>query len=476
MRPSAGSIATVGRAGSTRTATQTAGAPQSTSLRTVWASAPRPTRLFALLMPLVLLAVYLQSPVISSLDSAFTLRTAASLALTHDFALNEYLPASAVPSHYQLEVGEKDRVLERYPQLTALAVAPGLWVLAKAGIDVQASVVNPTHGLPLERTAASLLTLAAVLLFGVFVARLSGRLDVAVVGSLVLALGSSFWSSSSRGLWSHSPSALTLLLCVLFMTLRPSPRNVALIGAAAGLSYIARPSNLPVVLVVGLWLLVRRPRLLHWAMLGGALPLALFVYHSVEVVGTVVPDYYRPGGVAGLRMPDLEALAGPLVSPSRGLFVFTPWLLLLPWGAWRWWQDGWPRDVLLAVLALAGAQWVIISSCTCGWWGGYSYGPRLFTDVVPLLLLLVLVPAVAPLVSLHGRPTAGPLRAVGAAIGLVLVSASVFLHGLGAASYAAAEWNPARGVNLSTDPLWSLRHPQFLAPWQTMPSRPLAGP
>ncbi len=80
--------------------------------------------------------------------------------------------------------------------------------------------------------------------------------------------------------------------------------------------------------------------------------------------------------------------AGTLFSPNRGLLVYTPWVglalatlpfcvrRLAPWPVVRW---------LLWALVPFG---LMVSKYTV-WWGGHCYGPRYWTDVMPLLAIVL---------------------------------------------------------------------------------------
>ena len=82
-----------------------------------------------------------------------------------------------------------------------------------------------------------------------------------------------------------------------------------------------------------------------------------------------------------------DSWVATLFSPGRGLFVFSPVLLvivLLILVLWRHLNFKWTAVVGLAVIA---AHWRVIASFR-SWWGGASFGSRLFTDVLPWFFLL----------------------------------------------------------------------------------------
>jgi hypothetical protein len=84
----------------------------------------------------------------------------------------------------------------------------------------------------------------------------------------------------------------------------------------------------------------------------------------------------------------LGGLLGTLLSPSRGLFVFVPWAAvavgLAPWTARRLREH---PPLSWAVLGLG--PFAAMLAAYSVWWGGFCYGPRYWTDAVPLLAILL---------------------------------------------------------------------------------------
>src|SRR5262249_41557538 len=148
-----------------------------------------------------------------------------------------------------------------------------------------------------------------------------------------------------------------------------------------------------------------------------------------------------------------EGLAGLLVSPSRGLLVYSPVLLFALGGAVL--AFGERVAPLLRWLAGAAGASVLMLAGFSVWWGGHSFGPRLLADVLPILALLLL--PVWP--RLQGSR---PLRAVF----LVLLGLSVGVQVVGAfyhPSSRSLDWNTSpRDVDEAHDRLWDWTDPQIL--------------
>ena len=84
-------------------------------------------------------------------------------------------------------------------------------------------------------------------------------------------------------------------------------------------------------------------------------------------------------------------LPGLLISPSRGLLIFSPVFLFAAAGIYLWFREGrkWHPEIYGTCLLVAAVHLVVIARWR-GWPGGYNYGPRLLTDVVPCLVILMI--------------------------------------------------------------------------------------
>ncbi len=293
------------------------------------------------------------------------------------------------------------------------------------------------------KIAAAIVTAASVALFYVVARRLRAPPGAAILTSLAYALGSQAWSTSSQALWQHGPGvAVTLLavLCGLARLERPTVRAALAFGALCGLAVAIRVTNVCVVLPMVVWQLwARRPGRLALLIAGGAVGAALLTFNLVA--------FGDPrGGYATVAMPfgsPLRGLAGVLFSPARGLLVYFPLALLALWALARRRSVA---DVDGSTLALAAGcllQLALIASWG-NWWGGVSWGPRLLTEIQPLLLLLTL-----PLLAAGAR--------VWTIVFVVFGAWSAALQGVGALLYTGS-WNswPA-GIDESPRRLWDWR-------------------
>jgi hypothetical protein len=164
------------------------------------------------------------------------------------------------------------------------------------------------------------------------------------------------------------------------------------------------------VLVFAAVLWITRPRALVPFVAGGLIPLAVLIwYHTVVFGGPTITAYrsmnprIAPGDGNLLRVPEMSTIATLTVSPYRGIFFYSPVLLLAAVGAWsarRRSQKALPaqrqsghgdyqRVMIWTGIAIFGL-WFLFNACYYIWWGGWTAGSRY---IVPGLVLLA--PAIA---------------------------------------------------------------------------------
>jgi hypothetical protein len=297
-------------------------------------------------------------------------------------------------------------------------------------------------------TAAAWVAASAVLFF-----LLSRRLvpSAAALATVLFAFGTCLWSVASQSLWMHGPA--TFWVCGALLLLLPPEgtpldcRRAALAALCLGLAVLTRPSSAFFPLATGaLWLLQRRWRLLFALGVGGLGPLALHVALNFALYGNAVLGGYDAS--EWNRQPPLWlSLGGLLIAPSRGLFVYSPALLLAPLGliAAR-------RQPLLVAWAGAAAMTALFYARWDEWGGGWCFGPRFFCEALPILCLLF---------ALAYETLLGAWRRRAAEL---LVALSVAVHLVGVFGYHGyAAWQERHSAHDHGRSLFALRDTQIEA-------------
>ena len=97
---------------------------------------------------------------------------------------------------------------------------------------------------------------------------------------------------------------------------------------------------------------------------------------------------YQDGVVNYLHPLSLEAILGLFVSPSRGLLIYSPFFIFVPIGYWRARAESRSRFYFFSLLVTIGG--VLVLSMWQNWDGGWGYGTRMLTDLLPYAALLLI--------------------------------------------------------------------------------------
>ena len=342
-----------------------------------------------------------------------------------------------------------------YPVGAALLAIPFYLPSALGHVDPQSSLVEDLEKL----SAAVIVALSAVVLY-LALRRLTSRSGSLLVTALY-ALGTSSLSESSQALWQHGASQLALT-AALYCLVRGRTEGgwVAFAGFPLAFAVISRPTDVLLALPLGIYVLVHHRRHV-WGFLLGALAPGFFQlwYNAVYFGDPFRVQFFftlstavrgLPLGAEAWSTPFWKGLAGILLSPGRGLFIYSPVFLLSVLGiglAWR--RNG---DLLLRYASPGVFLTIVVYSKWGNWWGGASYGPRLLADLSPVLALC-LYPVSAMLRS---------RRALKAAL-IILAAWSVGAHSIGA-FVDDRSWNGSAEGDYFLGRLWSWTDNQLVNP------------
>jgi hypothetical protein len=354
-------------------------------------------------------------------------------------------------------------VRSAYPLLPALIAAMPATALHRTGIVDMDAPLAPN--LIAAMTASGLTAMACALLL--LALRRIVSLAAAVATSAALGLGTNYWAVVSQTLWQHETVAFGLAL-TLWAWLREdsaiSPRLLAAGGVGLAMAGAARPQTVPMILAMIGWIAVRA------GTRRSTIPAAIVAAAGALVVATNLRWFGHPLGAAPLleaihpavhgvtgsigERPWIGAL-GLLVSPSRGLVVLSPIVLIALSGigtACRSNRTGWLVAGIIGQFAAYAAYSV--------WWAGHTFGPRYMIDLLPLL---------APIAATGWERVRG-VRAWRVAAG-VLLAWSVGVAGLGAFVYPNEAWNTRPDeVDRHHERLWEVRDSQIPRALRSAPS------
>lgn len=389
----------------------------------------------------------------TSTDSRWTIPTALSILDRHSARLDHFAPLIEQDKFYAIDCVKDSTVIRPlhslaqcagghlynfYPIGVAVLAVPEVYVIRKLAAVANATpwisgmVKNPYRRRLLEGDLVYTHPLVEVLIASFWIA-------LATVMTYLLA----------RRLLNPVRS-VALALLFAFCTPAWSTASRALAGFSLAFAIVVRPTNVIVFAAVLAYLLLRRSPGLPLFLAAAAPVFLAFAAWSYSVYGFPVAPYYWPHrpGSNSLELSENfpVALAGNLISPGRGLFVFVPVFLLASIGMFQTSLDAaYVRLRPFLVAALIG-HWVLISSFR-DWWAGFSFGPRYFSDVTPLFVFFLL-----PLLVSRGKALAADRRTKSRlALFGVLALMSFAIQYRGANRQAAFDWNRTP-VNIDQNP------------------------
>lgn len=310
------------------------------------------------------------------------------------------------------------------------------------------------------RLAALLMAVFSIVLLRVS-RRFLGSIE-SVLFTLCVVFTTQVWTTASRALWSHTWAILLVIIVVDILTLpqdRSTKMRPVVLGCLTSMAYFTRPTMAIAIAVVFLFLFVEYRKDVAPYVATITVCVAAFMAFSWTYYGSPLPAYFRASrlSVAGV----VEAALGCLFSPSRGLLVFLPYLILVVYLLVRYWSYLESRG-LVFVSGIAVIAHIVVVSMFPHWWGGHGYGPRLLTDAIPWVSVVCLLSVKAWLCGVSVFPRR---RICETGILVLLLVLSLTLNSPGALSEATNRWN-REPTDIDEDParLWDWRDPQFLAP------------
>ena len=301
--------------------------------------------------------------------------------------------------------------------------------------------------------AAIVEILATLVLWSVL--RRFGTARWSLILVLLYFLATSVRTVASQALWQHSGVHLAVA-SALWLVLReeavPLSRDLAA-GLVLGLGSVVRQTTA----LVALGLHGFRPTRLLAVLLGAAIGVAPLLAYNDLAFGSPLEQGY---GIKTFATPIQTGLYGLLASPSRGLLVYTPYVifaLLALLKAWRW-----PGEVAgrLRGLSLAWVVALLLYAMYSEWWGGRVFGSRFLDDFAPVLFVAL---AWGTSVGMLGSRLARVVFGLMAAWSFVLFQAAAFLYD--------KSWDTLP-VNVNDDPskLFNWADPQWLAVLRLVPT------
>lgn len=398
------------------------------------------------------------------------------LVLNHSFStdgwIEPYLSRPKGPSGIYFASRVNGHWVSNLPVATPVALVPlylvpGWWLAGHPCGDVTGAAVRAALVNIMEKLSASLIAALSVSVLYLALLRVASP-SLSLTFSAIYGLASSTWSIDSQALWQHGLSELAFALLLWTLLGENHGRRGALeAGFCAALAAASRPADAVVGLGLLLYFLIHDRDNLPAFMAPLLAVGSLVVSYNVHFFGGVLGGYHNACIAFGLRRTGdafqgslLRGLVGFTLSPARGWLVFMPWTVFSVWGAARAWKEGSPKWI--RYLSLSMAALLLVHARFNYWWGGWSYGPRYLSELMPFVIFFLL-PVVQSLQRSHWLRTSFALA----------VFWAFALQTVGAFYYPNGRWDsiPAN-VDTSPQRLWDWADTPFARSFRAGPASP----
>jgi hypothetical protein len=339
--------------------------------------------------------------------------------------------------------------LSAFPIITPILAVP-FYAVAKlvVGQFTWASLIFVSH------VAASVIMAAAVAFFYLLVLRCF-RLDVnkSLLITAIYACATINLPLVSQALWQHGTLQLFLILFVYFLLgYLETKRNLSLFlaGLMFGLAVLSRPTGILAGLLFMLLLVGGSPNVKYFSkqiliITLGLLPcLLFFIWYNAAFYQSIANQGYSSQLFRNWLGDFPLSFFGVWLSPSKGILVYSPIFIFSIFGFAKSIKGG-PENRKFRIFGLIVLIHTIVISFWKHWFGGWSFGYRMSSDIIPFMVLL-LVPWFA---TEHSRASRVLFTVLFTLSVFVQLSGLVFFDGVWHAAYD-------RGFT-DTSWLWSIK-------------------
>ncbi|ABK14859.1 hypothetical protein [Methanothrix thermoacetophila] len=368
--------------------------------------------------------------------------------------------------------------LSSYPIVTPLLITP-LYVIPYIVLKFNNLPIDLFHPgfaktvCVMEKLSASLIASTSVVFVYLSIKELINR-RVAFIVAVLFAFGTNTWAISSQALWQHGLIELILAMFIYLVLINEkikSNKIVISLGVLSGLFVFNRPIDSVLLAPVLYYIFDMRDKRIIYYIFSAFSSGAPFLLYNIYYFGNLFGGYTDLLKLFDLSPEMVTRFAGLLVSPSRGLFVYTPITLLSVLGFAKVMRI--PNKRIKNFLILMGISCftlVIIYSSFIIWWAGGSYGPRFLTGMLPAMAIFLGFFIKDIKLNVYRFKNLSIIFIVSA-----LVFWSFFTQFVGAFYYPNGNWDGDPNVDLHPEKLWDWKDTQLTRTFNAgMASSPLS--
>jgi len=208
----------------------------------------------------------------------------------------------------------------------------------------------------------------------------------------------------SQSMWQHGALQLFSILGLYFILdflkePKFKPFSAFLGGLFYGLAILSRPTSALAFLFILLFMFIKMGNLKTFVkanvftMLGLLANVVFFLWYNNKYYLGIENQGYSSQIFSSWLSPFPLSFLGVWLSPSKGILVYSPVFIFSFIGFFIAMKKGWKENSQYLIYFLIVIFHTLIISFWKHWYGGYSFGYRMSSDIIPYLILL-LVPFV----------------------------------------------------------------------------------
>jgi len=395
----------------------------------------------SVLLFLVPFSVYISmSSYLGSGDTVASELLAVTLVREGNFDFNEFF-AEGEEMPYSFTFSGS-RIVNLYSVVAGMVNVPVFFAADLAGIDIEEKL------LPLNLVSMSLIAaLSTVLMFHILLKK-KFSIGLSTLLAIVFASGTLVWSVTARGTWQHGPS-IFFLSAGMLLFFSENRKVFAWAGFFFALMCVNRPVNGLIVLPFYVYTFHRRRKDILPLLLTSLIPMAFLAWYSLEYWGSLLS--LGQGQSGKFTTNPWLGIPGLLLSPARGLLVFTPvFIFSILYMVKDVFKKG--GDILYRYLSVGFFLTLIIYTIWERWYAGHCFGYRYLSEYIPIMILFL-----AEGWSRYVKPKLWTRILFG-----ILFLLSIYFNFLGAVIFPSSFNNVPNNIDFNPDRLWTIQDTELL--------------
>lgn len=298
-----------------------------------------------------------------------------------------------IPFYFRsVQTSETTHYISAFPIMSGLLALPVYFVPIKMGMSIQwENLIYLSH------ISASLIAASSVgVLFLLLKRHFSLEEKNAILLSLIYAFCTLNFALISQSLWQHGTVELFTLLALYYLY----RKWYSLSGFFFAFAVLSRPTAFLlfpflILIIVGknhnkIFAFVRQLVSQTRFLVGMLPPILFFIWYNNKFYQSISNQGYSNQLLVNWLSRFPEGFLGLWLSPSKGILIYSPVFIFIFFSIYIILKNrSWNKDFDYIILFCALILHTVVLGKWKHWYGGYSFGYRMASDMIPIMILLL---------------------------------------------------------------------------------------